>query len=51
MCKTLRVLNAVRDPEIGIPLSIEQYKVYDTSWLKLSISNLNLLAACQYNTE
>jgi hypothetical protein len=27
----LRVLNAVRDPEIGIPLSIEQYKVYDTS--------------------
>ncbi|KAG6783962.1 hypothetical protein POTOM_009644 [Populus tomentosa] len=27
MCKTLRVLNAVRDPEIGIPLSIEQYKL------------------------
>ncbi|KAJ8753400.1 hypothetical protein K2173_019799 [Erythroxylum novogranatense] len=26
MCKTLRVLNAVRDPEIGIPLSIQQYK-------------------------
>ncbi|XP_011026233.1 PREDICTED: protein VACUOLELESS1-like isoform X2 [Populus euphratica] len=27
MCKTLRVLNAVRDPEIAIPLSIEQYKL------------------------
>ncbi|XP_072968310.1 protein VACUOLELESS1 isoform X2 [Typha angustifolia] len=27
MCKTLRVLNAVRDPEIGIPLSIQQYKL------------------------
>ncbi|KAK4846180.1 hypothetical protein QYF36_014058 [Acer negundo] len=27
MSKTLRVLNAVRDPEIGIPLSIQQYKV------------------------
>ncbi|GMY16044.1 protein VACUOLELESS1 [Fagus crenata] len=27
MCKTLRVLNAVRSPEIGIPLSIQQYKL------------------------
>ncbi|MQM07858.1 hypothetical protein Taro_040703, partial [Colocasia esculenta] len=27
ICKTLRVLNAVRDPEIGIPLSIQQYKL------------------------
>lgn len=26
-CRTLRVLNAVRDPDIGIPLSIQQYKV------------------------
>ncbi|XP_074280336.1 protein VACUOLELESS1 [Silene latifolia] len=26
MCKTLRVLNAVRNPDIGIPLSIQQYK-------------------------
>ncbi|XP_020529347.1 protein VACUOLELESS1 isoform X2 [Amborella trichopoda] len=26
MCKTLRVLNAVRNHEIGVPLSIEQYK-------------------------
>ncbi|KNA23358.1 hypothetical protein SOVF_025500 [Spinacia oleracea] len=26
MCKTLRVLNAVRSPEIGIPLSIQQFK-------------------------
>ncbi|KAK4607376.1 hypothetical protein RGQ29_001281 [Quercus rubra] len=27
MCKTLRVLNAVRNPAIGIPLSIQQYKL------------------------
>ncbi|MCL7045510.1 hypothetical protein MKW94_019665 [Papaver nudicaule] len=27
MCKTLRVLNAVRSYEIGIPLSIQQYKL------------------------
>ncbi|KAF5731337.1 Vacuoleless1 (VCL1) isoform 2 [Tripterygium wilfordii] len=27
MCKTLRVLNAVRSPEIGIALSIQQYKL------------------------
>lgn len=27
-CRTLRVLNAVRDPDIGIPLSIQQYKVF-----------------------
>ncbi|KAL8172309.1 hypothetical protein V2J09_024113 [Rumex salicifolius] len=26
MCKTLRVLNAARSPEIGIPLSLQQYK-------------------------
>uniref|UniRef100_M4C757 Protein VACUOLELESS1 n=1 Tax=Brassica campestris TaxID=3711 RepID=M4C757_BRACM len=26
-CRTLRVLNAVRDPDIGIPLSIQQYKL------------------------
>nr|BAJ33734.1 unnamed protein product [Eutrema halophilum] len=26
-CRTLRVLNAVRDPNIGIPLSIQQYKL------------------------
>ncbi|AQK97135.1 Protein VACUOLELESS1 [Zea mays] len=26
MCKMLRVLNAVRDPEIGMPLTIHQYK-------------------------
>ncbi|KAI3971867.1 hypothetical protein MKW92_052396 [Papaver armeniacum] len=27
MCKTLRVLNAVRNYEIGVPLSIQQYKL------------------------
>jgi hypothetical protein len=30
MCRTLRVLNAVRQFEIGIPLSIQQFKVYKT---------------------
>ncbi|PKA47623.1 hypothetical protein AXF42_Ash014819 [Apostasia shenzhenica] len=30
MCKTLRVLNAVRNHEIGIPLSIQQYKLLTT---------------------
>ncbi|XP_044503267.1 protein VACUOLELESS1 isoform X1 [Mangifera indica] len=33
MCKILRVLNAVRDPEIGIPLSIQQYKLLTASVL------------------
>lgn len=27
MCRLLRVLNAVRNPEIGIPLSIQQFKL------------------------
>ena len=27
MCKILRVLNAVRDPEIGMPLTVKQYRV------------------------
>jgi len=27
MCKTLRVLNAVRDPKIGIPISYKQYEM------------------------
>jgi hypothetical protein len=30
MCRTLRVLNAVRQFEIGIPLSIQQFKVHKT---------------------
>ncbi|KAL3821342.1 hypothetical protein ACJIZ3_007247 [Penstemon smallii] len=33
MCKTLRVLNAVRHVEIGIPLSIQQYKLLTPSVL------------------
>ncbi|KAK4278953.1 hypothetical protein QN277_016723 [Acacia crassicarpa] len=33
MCKILRVLNAVRNPEIGIPLSIQQYKLLTPSVL------------------
>lgn len=31
MCRTLRVLNAVRQFEIGIPLSIQQFKVVVSS--------------------
>lgn len=44
MCKTLRVLNAVRNPEIGIPLSIQQYKVFKAYWIQSPISKLNLHA-------
>ncbi|XP_057461359.1 protein VACUOLELESS1 [Actinidia eriantha] len=33
MCKTLRVLNAVRNHDIGIPLSIQQYKLLTPSIL------------------
>ncbi|CAL9013237.1 unnamed protein product [Prunus brigantina] len=33
MCKTLRVLNAVRHPDVGMPLSIQQYKLLTPSVL------------------
>ncbi|KAK9286019.1 hypothetical protein L1049_025222 [Liquidambar formosana] len=46
MCKTLRVLNAVRNPEIGIPLSIQQYKLLTASVLigRLINAHQHLLA-------
>ncbi|GAV88113.1 Vps16_C domain-containing protein/Vps16_N domain-containing protein [Cephalotus follicularis] len=46
MCKTLRVLNFVRDHEIGIPLSIQQYKLLTASVLigRLINSHHHLLA-------
>ncbi|KAK9999284.1 hypothetical protein SO802_018887 [Lithocarpus litseifolius] len=46
MCKTLRVLNAVRNPEIGIPLSIQQYKLLTPSVLigRLINAHRHLLA-------
>ncbi|OAY57326.1 protein VACUOLELESS1 isoform X1 [Manihot esculenta] len=46
MCKTLRVLNAVRDPVIGIPLSIQQYKSLTAPVLigRLINANQHLLA-------
>ncbi|GLT74040.1 hypothetical protein SLA2020_458610 [Shorea laevis] len=46
ICKTLRVLNAVRDPEIGIPLSIKQYKLLTQSVLisRLINAHRHLLA-------
>lgn len=46
MCKTLRVLNAVRNPEIGIPLTIEQYKVLTAPSLigRLIDANHHLMA-------
>ena len=44
MCKTLRVLNAVRNPAIGIPLSIQQYKVFKAYWIQSPISKLKLHA-------
>ncbi|KAG5017440.1 hypothetical protein JHK85_023576 [Glycine max] len=46
MCKILRVLNAVRSPEIGIPLSIQQYKLLTPSVLigRLINAHQHLLA-------
>ncbi|GFQ05879.1 protein vacuoleless1 [Phtheirospermum japonicum] len=46
MCKTLRVLNAVRHVEIGIPLSIQQYKLLTPSVLinRLINAHKHLLA-------
>lgn len=41
MCKTLRVLNAVRNHEIGIPLSIQQYKELTTPRLIGRLVNAN----------
>lgn len=38
MCRTLRVLNAVRQFEIGIPLSIQQFKVWTKYFKQLSCS-------------
>ncbi|KAK6157102.1 hypothetical protein DH2020_011350 [Rehmannia glutinosa] len=46
MCKTLRVLNAVRHVDIGIPLSIQQYKLLTPSVLinRLINAHKHLLA-------
>jgi hypothetical protein len=33
MCKMLGVLNGVRDPELGMPLTIQEYKVCVTLWI------------------
>ncbi|KAM0858443.1 hypothetical protein ACQ4PT_047830 [Festuca glaucescens] len=46
MCKMLRVLNAVRDPEIGMPLTIQQYKLLTATVLvgRLINANQHLLA-------
>ncbi|KAM0932749.1 putative transcription factor WD40-like family [Dioscorea sansibarensis] len=41
MCKILRVLNAVRNYEIGIPLSIQQYKVLTAPVLIDRLINAN----------
>ncbi|KAI4999587.1 hypothetical protein ZWY2020_004176 [Hordeum vulgare] len=46
MCKILRVLNAVRDPEIGMPLTVKQYKLLTAAVLvgRLINANQHLLA-------
>ncbi|GAB2222949.1 hypothetical protein Droror1_Dr00017081 [Drosera rotundifolia] len=41
MCKTLRILNAVRSPDVGIPLSIQQYKVLTAPVLISRLINAN----------
>lgn len=45
-CRTLRVLNAVRHPDVGIPLSIQQYKLLTPSVLigRLINAHQHLLA-------
>ncbi|KAL2322500.1 hypothetical protein Fmac_026879 [Flemingia macrophylla] len=49
MCKILRVLNAVHSPEIGIRLSIQQYKVLRLVYLGAEIVCIGCteLASCQ----
>ncbi|KAL5220130.1 hypothetical protein ABZP36_024843 [Zizania latifolia] len=46
MCKMLRVLNAVRDPQTGMPLTIQQYKLLTAPVLigRLINANHHLLA-------
>ncbi|GAA0157485.1 membrane traffic protein [Lithospermum erythrorhizon] len=39
MCRTLRVLNAVRNPDVGIPLSIQQYKLLTPAVLVARLIN------------
>ncbi|GAB4837663.1 vacuolar protein sorting-associated protein 16 [Ancistrocladus abbreviatus] len=41
MCKTLRVLNVVRSTDVGIPLSIQQYKVLTAPVLISRLINAN----------
>ncbi|GAB2276093.1 vacuolar protein sorting-associated protein 16 [Dionaea muscipula] len=41
MCKTLRILNAVRSADVGIPLSIQQYKVLTAPVLISRLINAN----------
>ncbi|CAM0882021.1 unnamed protein product [Alopecurus aequalis] len=41
VCKMLRVLNAVRDPEIGMPLTIRQYKLLTATVLVGRLINVN----------
>ncbi|KAJ6685128.1 VACUOLAR PROTEIN SORTING VPS16 [Salix purpurea] len=48
-CQNLRVLNAVRDSEIGIPLSIEQYKLLSVPVLVGRLINAhNIFLHCGY---
>lgn len=52
MCRTLRVLNAVRDPAVGMPLSYAQYQKLEAEVLvdRLVARHLHLLAlrVCEY---
>lgn len=42
MCRTLRVLNAVRQFEIGIPLSIQQLKVFAGNFFQIKSAFFSL---------
>lgn len=37
MCRLLRVLNAVRDPKVGIPLTITQYPFFTLLYVFLKL--------------
>ncbi|KAK4369093.1 hypothetical protein RND71_012885 [Anisodus tanguticus] len=51
MCKTLRVINAVRHPDIGVPLSIQQYKLLTPAVLIARLINAHRHLLAQQISE
>ncbi|KAG8236730.1 hypothetical protein J437_LFUL014226 [Ladona fulva] len=48
MCRTLRVMNAVRDPKIGIPVTITQYPLHKQYFNKKICSTIHILMDATY---